>query len=165
MIRRALAPIVALVILVGCNQDVEAPQKGTDTVSAHILGGYGLTLPSTYKVTSGSGIDTWVFHAYRDDGKVTFDLEVGSGTPVPRKRFTQLPETLDPYTNRIEFTAEGVTGVYFFKVLEARMFRGIAGMVIWGEGTGGGYEEVFDTSHSANSLAEVLQILSTLKHE
>src|SRR5262245_1087406 len=130
----AFTLIVAIVILNGCSEEATAPQEQ----HVQILGGYELNLPSNYEVRSGSGIDTWIFQARRDDEKVVFQLEVGGGTPAVRERFSQLPEVYR-FPNRIEFTADGITGAYFYEVIEPRMFREISGTVIWGAGTGGGY--------------------------
>ena len=161
MPRSSIAFLAAVLTLAGCSQDKATSPKETSTL---VRPGYEITLPANYDVYSGPTIDTYDFQARRDDEKVVLEMEVGGGTPIQPERFSELPQVYG-YPNRVEFTASGSTGVYFYEVDESLSLRPISGAVIWDAASGNGYEEVFFTSHSKDSLPEVLEVLKTLKHD
>ena len=157
----AVALISAVLLVTGCNQDAAGPENPGTPQTVPVPGGYEITLPANYDVHDGVGIDSRIFQAYREDGKVLLQIETGM---TPLDRFSDLPDVYR-FPNRVEFSANGVVGAYFYEILEPRIFREIWGTIIWGASSGTGYQQVLYASHSADTLPEVLEILSTLKLE
>jgi|GEM_PF-1271618 len=148
--------------LIACGEDSStAPSTQMDVP---IIGGYSITVPATYKNVSGTGIDSYSFQVYRNDGKVVYRVELGPGTLYERAQFEELPAT-DRYPNRILFeSASGQKGAYYYQIIPEQTFRSIDGVVVFDAASGAGFEEVFFTSHSEDSMPEVLETLRTLRH-
>ncbi len=125
-----------------------------------------ISFPKSYGCLEGTwqGLDTWGFKKIRDDEQVIFDYELGM-VPIQPQEFNFLPLTAQyGYTDRIDFFVGGDSAAFYYKN-QAYPFLEKQGIVLIKNTERTKYRETVNVFFEVEALAEVIQILNTIRYK
>jgi hypothetical protein len=125
-----------------------------------------ISFPKNYGCLEGTwqGLDTWGFNKTRDDEQVIFDYELGM-VPIQPQEFTFLPITAQyGYSDRVDFFVGGDSAAFYYKN-QAYPFLDKKGIVLIKNEERTKYRETVNVFFEVEALAEVIQILDTIRYK